>query len=126
MSYSDQIEKIVIDCILCGSNTNSKLYVHAAALAIGTGEVAQALDELQRKHWIVSEPSRWGFPPKWRVMPIAKAALRRMAAVEAGVEVVEATVSKTGLKAVCRDIGGSYTVVRSEQAVMVFRDKGVK
>ena len=126
MSYSERIEKLVIDCILYGSNTNPKLYAHAATLSVGTGDVFQALDNLQRKHWIVSEPSRWGFPPKWRVMPIAKAALRRMAAVEAGVKVVEATASKTGLKAVCRDIGGSYTVVRSEEAVMVFRDKGVK
>lgn len=125
MKSLEQVERLVIDCILAGIDTNPKLYAHAEKLGIGNGKVFEALESLQRKIWIISEPGRWWLTPKWRVMPIGKVGAKRLQPFHAGVEVVEATVSQTGLKAVCRDIGGNYTVMRSEETVMVFRDKEV-
>ena len=91
MKTLEQIQRLVIDCILAGMRTEVAIRSHVSGLGVSPTEVIEALEELERKIWIVAEPGP--LCKLWRVMPIGSKGAEKLPPFHAEIQVLNEDIA---------------------------------
>ena len=87
MKSFEQVQRLVIDCIAAGMTTEVAIRSHVNAMGVSPTEVLDALEELERKAWIVSESGP--LCARWQVRPIGKAGAKKLPPFHAEIQVTD-------------------------------------